>query len=329
MFTFRTEVNPDPSAFRINHETKILFTGSCFATAIGSYLKSILFQVRINPFGVVYNPLSVLNTLGILIDEKKYVKEDLVFFNDLWFSWDHHSSFSHPDCNECLKLINKEIAISSKHLKESRFLFITFGTAWIYKLRETGKIVSNCHKVPASEFDRIRLEPDDITIVWKNFLEELFAINTDLRIVFTISPVRHWKDGAHGNQLSKSVLLLAIDKLVNLFPGKTEYFPAYEILLDDLRDYRFFTDDLLHPNSQAIEYIQEKFNHTYFDSNTMNINRDILKLLKARSHRIYNKTSKAYDRFKAEQLQIINHLSVLYPYINFDEMKEFFTLSRT
>jgi len=219
MNTFRTEINPSPSEFRISHKTKILLTGSCFADNLGSYLIDTLFPVHVNPFGVIYNPLSVLNTLGILLDETMFTHEDLEYRNELWFSWDHHSSFSHPDSNGCLMRINDSIQASSKHLRQSLFLVITFGTAWIYRLKATGKIVSNCHKFPDREFERILLGPADIIGVWKSFIEELFAINPDLKIIFTVSPVRHWKDGAHGNQLSKSVLLLAIDNLVHTFPN--------------------------------------------------------------------------------------------------------------
>ncbi len=324
MPSFRTEIIPAPSTFRISHETKMLLTGSCFAVNLGSAMKELLFPVRINPFGVVYNPLSILNTLGILLDEVKYSKDDLEYYNELWFSFDHHSSFSHTDAEECLRQINQELEISSPHLKESHFLLITFGTAWIYKLKKAGKIVSNCHKVPASEFDRILLEPDDIILAWMHFLDELFSIYPEMKVIFTVSPVRHWKDGAHGNQLSKSVLLLAIEKLCNIFPGKTEYFPAYEILLDDLRDYRFFDNDLLHPNSQAIEYIQSKFSQIYFDTKTIELNLEIAKLVKAKSHRVFNENTASFQKFKSSQKSVVKKLSAKYPFLDLsDFMKHF------
>lgn len=325
MIPFRTEINPDPSEIRISHETKILLTGSCFAVNIGSYLKDLLFPLRVNPFGVVYNPVSVLNTLGILLDEEQFTKEDLEFRNELWFSWDHHSSFSGTDPDACLSRINSEIEASAKHLKECRVLLITFGTAWIYKLKGTGRIVSNCHKIPAVEFERILLQPEDIISVWKNFLNELFTTIPELQVIFTISPVRHWKEGAHGNQLSKAVLHLAVDKLVRSFPLKTDYFPAYEILLDDLRDYRFYADDLLHPNTQAIEYIQDKFSQTYFEPDTIELNKEILKLVKARNHKMFNADSEASSRFRSAQLDSIRKLSAKYPYLDFNELKKYFS----
>ena len=322
---FRTEINPGPSLNRISHETKVLFTGSCFAENIGSYLKEFLFPVKINPFGVVYNPLSVLNTLGILLDGNKFGEDDLEYRDELWFSWDHHSSFSHPDKGECLRKINLEIESSSKHLKQSRFLVITFGTAWVYRLKESGKIVSNCHKVPDSAFDRILLKPEDIIQSWENFLDEIFTLFPDLTVIFTISPVRHWKEGAHGNQLSKAVLLLAVDELCNKFPDKTEYFPAYEILLDDLRDYRFYADDLLHPGTQALEYIRDKFGQTYFDGKTIELIREIKKLIQAKNHKVFNKDSESYVKFKDAQLKLISNISLLYPFLDLTEFREYFT----
>ena len=324
MQTFRSEINPEISRFRISHETKVLFTGSCFTENIGSFLKEYLFPVRVNPFGVVYNPISVLNTLGILLDNEKFTEDDLEYANDLWFSWDHHSSFSNPDKDICLKNINREIAESSKHLKETRFLLITFGTAWVFRLKENGKIVSNCHKFPDSHFDRILLNKDDIIKAWEIFLDELFTINPDLNVIFTVSPVRHWKDGAHGNQLSKATLLLAVDEICNIFPDRTQYFPAYELLLDDLRDYRFYSDDLFHPGTQAIEYIQTKLGQTYFDNRTIELIKEIKKLVQAKNHRVYNQNSQSYLNFKTKQKQTIKKLSLLYPSVDFSEFNKYF-----
>jgi hypothetical protein len=325
MISFRTEINPDPSGFRISHETKTLFTGSCFADNIGSYLKENLFPVRINPFGVVYNPISVLNTLGILLDGETFTEDDLEFYDEFWFSWDHHSSFSHAEKDKCLAKINLEIESSSKHLKESRFLLITFGTAWVYRLKETGKVVSNCHKVPDSSFDRILLKPDGIILAWENFLDEIFTLNPDLKVIFTVSPVRHWKEGAHGNQLSKAALLLAVDELCGKFPEKTEYFPAYELLLDDLRDYRFYADDLLHPGTQALEYIQVKFGQTYFDGKTMELIKEIRKLIQAKNHSVFNENSDSYKKFKAAQVKSVSNLSAIYPFLDLTEFRKHFS----
>jgi hypothetical protein len=316
MSAFRTEIELHPSSFRISHKNKILFNGSCFTDTIGKKLKDLLYQVRVNPFGVVYNPLSILNSLGILLDGEEYTEADLEYRNELWFSWDHHSNFSDPHKEGCLNLINREIKTSSKHLKKAVFLLITFGTAWVYRLKKNGEIVSNCHKVPDKEFDRVLLSPEDITNSWKVFLPELLQKNKDLKIIFTVSPVRHWKDGAHGNQLSKSVLLLAIDDLCAIFPENTEYFPAYEILLDDLRDYRFYADDLLHPSTQAVDYIWSIFEKVYFDKHTLEINKELGKLIQAKNHRVYNKDTQAYLKFREKISHQVKQLSKKYPFLD-------------
>jgi hypothetical protein len=315
MSAFRTEIEPQPSNFRLSHKDKILFIGSCFTDNIGQKLRELYFNIRINPFGVVYNPLSLLNSLGMLLDGEEFTDDDLEFRNELWFSWDHHSSFSDPRKEICLKNINLEIRSSSKHLKKANFILITFGTAWVYKLKKNGEIVSNCHKVPEKEFDRILLSPRDIINSWKVFLPELLHKNKELKIIFTVSPVRHWKEGAHGNQLSKSVLLLAIDEICRMFPENTEYFPAYEILLDDLRDYRYYSDDLLHPNSQAVNYIWSLFEKVYFDKQTLEINKELGKLILARNHRPYNEETDAYQKFIKKIASQAHQIAKKYPFL--------------
>jgi hypothetical protein len=315
MNTFRTEIDLQPSSFRISHKSKILINGSCFADNIGQKLSELRFKIKINPFGVVYNPLSLLNGLGILLDGEEFTEEDLSFYNELWFSWDHHSSFSNPSKEICLGKINGETRNSAKHLKKTDFLIITFGTSWAYRLKKTGEIVSNCHKVPEKEFDRIFLNPQDIVNSWKVFIPELLMKNPGMKIIFTVSPVRHWKDGAHGNQLSKSSLLLAINDLCHIFPGFTEYFPSYEILLDDLRDYRFYDDDLFHPNTQAVNYIWSIFSNVYFDTKTLEINRELEKLNQSMNHRAYNKDTEAYLKFTEKLNKKTKELSEKYPFL--------------
>lgn len=316
MSAFRTKIELKPSGFRISHKDKILLNGSCFSDNIGQKLETLLFDVKINPFGVVYNPLSILNGLGILLDGDSFTGEDLEYHNELWFSWDHHSSFSHPDKNQCLKKINEEIKTTSRHFKKTNFLIITFGTAWVYRLKKNGEVVSNCHKLPEKEFERILLSPEDIVNSWKAFIPELLKKNKNLKIIFTVSPVRHWKDGAHGNQLSKSILLLAIDELCRVFPEKAEYFPAFEILLDDLRDYRFYADDLLHPNTQAVNYIWGIFEKVYFDKETSGINREVEKLVQAGNHRVFNKHTESHRKFMEQNKEMAKQLSIKYPFLN-------------
>ena len=224
---FRIEVEVEPSTYKINHKTPVMFLGSCFADNIGAMLVEKKFPVCINPFGVIYNPMSVKQSLDILINKNKFQKQDLYKFNNQWISFYHHSRFSSPDLNKALEKINSGIEKGADLLKMTNFLFITFGTAWVYEWKETGKVVSNCHKIPAREFIRRMLKPEEILEVWGEIIEKLKTQLSGLKIIFTVSPVRHCKDGAEGNMVSKSVLLYAIHLLREKFPD-TDYFPSYE-----------------------------------------------------------------------------------------------------
>lgn len=322
---FRTEINPDPSPFRISHETPIMLIGSCFSDNIGMKLSQLLFPARINPFGVVYNPLSVIKSIDNILNKRSYTEKDLFFFDDLWHSWDHHSIFSSVKAKEVLQNINSEIELSYDFLKKGRFLIITFGTSWVYRLKDTSQLVCNCHKVPASEFRRELISVAEIVNEFNSLLQRLRDFNPELDIIFTISPVRHWKDGANGNQLSKSILQLAIHDLRQNHNKHCEYFPAYEILLDDLRDYRFFTDDLLHPNAQAIDYIYEKFNDAFFNEETKKLSSEIDKLVKASKHRIVNPGTEKSLKFNKTQINKIRNLKKDYPFLQLDKLETTFS----
>jgi lysophospholipase L1-like esterase len=202
----------------------------------------------------------------------------------VYHSFSHHSRFSGTDKAAVLEKINTRLADSSGFLRQAKLLIITFGTASVYRLASTGKVVSNCHKLPAREFEEERLTVEQITEQWNNLIRDIRTINPNLKILFTVSPIRHWKNGANANQLSKAVLLLAVDEIIQSNP-QCFYFPAYEIVLDDLRDYRFYADDLIHPNSQAIDYIWGKFCDAYFDLSTVKLIREYEKEQKAMNHR--------------------------------------------
>ena len=207
---FRTEIEITKSSKPITYHHKMMFVGSCFATNMGEMVLSKFFPTLVNPFGVLFNPVSVADGIRILIQNKTFTQADLNFHNELWFSYKHHTSFSSPQADECLKKINTAVNHASQFLQKSDFLFITFGTAWIYELIQTGEVVSNCHKIKASNFKRRLLTINEIVKQYNELVEELRMFNPKLSIIFTVSPVRHLKDSAHGNQLSKSVLLLAI-----------------------------------------------------------------------------------------------------------------------
>ena len=247
------------------------------------------------------------------------------FDNELWYSLHHHGRFSNPDIEECLKEINSKIATSSENLKNADFLFITFGTSWIYRHNIKNLIVANCHKLPQNTFNKELLSIDEIAEEYGVLINSLKTFNPKLKIVFTVSPVRHWKDGAFGNQISKSILILAINKITKTFEN-TEYFPSYELMIDDLRDYRFYADDLLHPNLQAIKYILEKFSETFLDEESRKIIAEIEKINKSKTHRPFHASLDSHKAFLRANSKLVETLSNKYPFLNLEEEKEFFKI---
>lgn len=296
MDKFRTIIEIPKSDFKVSYHSKILMLGSCFVENIGNLLTQNKYNTSVNPFGVIYNPISVGNSLQILIDNKQFTEEDLNFSNELFFSYSHHGSFSHKNADECLKKINAKINTSSVDLAGADLLFVTFGTAWVYELTDSGEIVSNCHKQPESIFNRYRLDVDEIVCFYKKLILSLSLFNPQLKIVFTVSPIRHWKDGAHGNQLSKSTLLLAVDQLVQLF-DHVSYFPSYEIVMDELRDYRFYHEDMIHMNSTSVKYIWDRFTDTFMEKHTLDYMKKIQKIISAAQHRPFNPNTESHQKF--------------------------------
>ena len=265
---FRTEIPVPTSDFKITHDCKIAMMGSCFAENTASKFLNSGFTIDVNPFGIAYNPLSLLQNLNRLLDKKPFASNELFKDNDIYHSFSHHSRFSGTDPDEVLTKINTRMEQSLAFLGTADFLIITFGTAFVYRLQSTGEVVSNCHKLPAKLFTYLRLTIEEIVKEWSDLIARLQTLNPSLRIIFTVSPIRHWKNGAHGNQLSKSILLLSVEELLHNH-SNCFYFPAYELVLDDLRDYRFYAEDMLHPSSQAIDYVWEKFTEAWFDGETL------------------------------------------------------------
>ena len=323
MSPFRTKIEIPESKFQLSHSTKSLLVGSCFADNIGSNLKKYKFPVEHNPFGVLYNPVSIKNNLEILIGKKLLTESDLYYYNDQWISFNHYSAFSNPDKKECLRQINDRIRKASEFLLESSYLFITFGTSWVYEFRKTGKIAANCHKIKASEFKRYLLDLRNVVDGYAEFYKKLKEFNPGIKIIFTVSPIRHWKDGAEMNQVSKSILLLSIYELRKKFP-EMDYYPSYEILMDELRDYRFYANDMLHLSEAAIDYIWKKFVSTYIDDKSKVIIGEVEKLNKAMNHRPFNINSKPYQEFIQTHLKYIEALGKKYPALNFDVERDFF-----
>lgn len=294
---FRTEVIVPQCDFKIKHNCKIVMQGSCFAENMASKFLNAGFSVDLNPFGIAYNPLSLSGNLRRMLDNRPYTADELFQDNGIYHSFSHHSRFSGTDPDEVLTNINSRMEQSSDFLRTANLLVVTFGTAFVYRLQSTGEAVSNCHKLPAKNFTYNRLTINDIVGEWNDLIVRLQTLNPLLRLLFTVSPIRHWKDGAHENQLSKSVLLLSVEELLRNHPH-CFYFPAYEILLDDLRDYRFYAEDMLHPASQAIDYVWEKFSTAWFDNETAKKAQAFEKIHQSLNHIPFQPDLEAYRQFR-------------------------------
>lgn len=274
MLKLQTTVDITPSQWKINYEDKILMLGSCFSDEIGEQMAQRNLHVTSNPFGTLYNPLSIANAINMKMSKCENDQIPLIFNEGLYHSMAHHGSFSRPTREEAETAVKASIEAMQKALQEATVVIVTFGTAWVYEMVNgtcpNGKwIVGNCHKLPAERFTRRRLSADEIVAAWKPILAQY----PDKHWLFTVSPIRHIKDGLHENQLSKATLLQAVDQLTppcREGQGVGCYFPSYEIVLDELRDYRFYADDLVHPSSLAVNYIWERFADTFCTPQTRN-----------------------------------------------------------
>ena len=312
---FRVQVELPERETEILHSERIMLFGSCFAENIGNLLAENKFRCDMNPFGVLYNPLSIVGALRQIMDGKRHGEAHLFASSGRWHSWMHHSDFSASSPEACLELINGRMEKASSSLDHLDWLMVTWGTAYAYVLKETGCVVGNCHKQPDRLFDRKRLGVDEIVEAWVGLLSDLRKRNPNLKVLFTVSPIRHAKDGMHGNQLSKSTLLLAIDQLCEMF-SYCHYFPSYEILMDELRDYRFYADDMLHPSSMAVEYIWECFCQTYFSKDTLQAMKEWKEIQKALQHKPFRPQSEAYRQFLSQIMLKIERMKQKFPYID-------------
>lgn len=308
---------PKPD-FDISYHSEVMFMGSCFADNIGRKMEAQKFQVCHNPFGVVYNPLSLSKQIELLLEKDKFEKVDLDFHNGLWHSYMHYTLFSDQEQSACLAKINTSFLEAKQFIKQAQVLVLTLGTSFVYELNKTGEIVSNCHKLPSAEFSHRFSEPKEIIAKLRTAIEAIRMINPDLQIVFTVSPIRHFKDGAISNQRSKSALILSIRELEKELRN-IYYFPAYEIFMDELRDYRFYASDMLHPSDIAIKYIWQRFCETFFTEGTLQILSEIEKLLLALAHKPRNKEGKAHLQFLESLTSKLHQAQAKYPFINFEE----------
>jgi hypothetical protein len=285
--------------------------GSCFSENIGRYFDQYKFNIDINPFGQQYNPASIANAIDRLLSDTPYTESKLTFRDELYHSFDHHGSFSRSTKEETLDAINTSVATSSQKLQKASLLFLTFGTAHVFKQKSTGKVVSNCHKIPGSEFDFALMSPDEIVATLSKSFDALRQQNPSLQIILTVSPVRYFAFGHFENSVSKGHLFSAIHTLIGRYP-QLYYFPAYEMVMDDLRDYRFFADDMLHPTHQAISYVWGKLSKAFFPAETQSILRELDEITSAINHRPRNPQSEAHQKFKESYQAKMNTMKEKY-----------------
>ncbi|MDX9881140.1 MAG: GSCFA domain-containing protein [Prolixibacteraceae bacterium] len=322
---FFTEVEIPPCPWKIDYQSGVMLMGSCFTENIGQRLANLKFNVDVNPFGILYNPVSLANSLKLLMQPRQFEADDLFSDRGVWNSFLHHSRFSGTGKEQVLHTINHQLQQSSLFLREARFLILTFGTAWVYESIHSKQVVSNCHKLPACEFHRYRLTVDEIVATYRTLTDDLQKFNPNIKIVFTVSPIRHWKDGAIENQRSKATLLLAVDQIVKEYGAALcYYFPSYEILMDELRDYRFYASDMLHLSDTAVEYIYSRFCRTMVSDDSLKLAEEVLKIRKAAMHRAFNPASEEYRKFLLYNLRQIDRLTEIFPFLNFKIEKTYF-----
>ena len=286
-----TRIDIPASEWKIPAGAKVLLVGSCFADEIGEKMVRGGFEATVNPFGTLYNPASIAGSLLRSISEREYTPDSPELIQDemegIWHSWMHHSVFSSRNRSSLIEKVNVTMREVAHLLREADVLIVTFGTAIIYRLKETGMLVANCHKQPDSLFVRERMSSYDIVDQWQMLLQLLESVNPKLKIIFTVSPIRHKRDGYHVNQVSKGILLQATDEIVNSKSSdhQWDYFPSYEIMMDELRDYRFYADDMIHPSAKAVEYIWQRFQDTYFDNRTKDVVAKAEKVWRQHQHR--------------------------------------------
>lgn len=320
-----TEIQIPESDIKIDYHSKIIMLGSCFTENIGEKLERLKFSIDLNPFGILYNPVSVASSLEILLARRLMAADDLFFSEGVWQSFYHHGRFASPDKDQTLELMNSRILAGHKNLLSADFLFLTLGTAWAYEYIKTGMVVSNCHKVPASQFRRHRLSEPEITSSFLNLLKKLRETNPKLKVIFTVSPVRHWKDGAVENQVSKATLIVAISRILEeVGDAVAGYFPSYEIMMDELRDYRFYADDKIHLSDVAISHIWERFSGAFITTEARTTMKEVQKILDAAGHRPLNPGTPEFAGFAANYLNKVNGLMLKYPAIDFKPEKEYF-----
>jgi hypothetical protein len=316
---FTTKVPITVYQYPIDYNAKLLSLGSCFAENMGDKFDYFKFQITTNPFGIIFNPTSIEKLLERVVNQRLFKESDVFFHNDLWHCYDVHSELSHPNKEFFLENLNATLKSTYYQITESTHIVITYGTSWVYRLNSTNEIVANCHKVPQKEFTKEILSPETIQQSIQNTIALIQKVNPNCLFIFTISPVRHIKDGFAENQRSKAHLISALHHLLNTEhrAGNSNYFPSYEIMMDELRDYRFYADDMLHPSQAAIDYIWILFFENYVDSKCFHTMQEVCTIQKGLAHRPFNPDTTSHQQFLATLNQKITRLKAQFPHFQF------------
>ena len=325
---FKLTLEATKSNVQISYQDKLMLIGSCFTENIGAKMQKHLFSVKENPHGILFNPVSVVNAISDYIQCKQYTATDLFEYNELFNSWHHHTRFSDISSDAALNKINQSIKEAHHFLKQANQLVITLGSAWLYCLTHnapshSGLVVANNHKAPSNWFEKRLMLPKELTDLLQSMVHELQSFNAALQIIFTVSPVRHLREGLVENNRSKAVLIHAVHETI-ANTNSTYYFPSYEYVIDDLRDYRFYAEDLVHPNYAATQYVWEKWVETFYNSPTQQIMKEVAELQLAIQHKPFNRESKGHQQFLQNCLQKSEALAKLYPFLQLQETIAFF-----
>ncbi len=312
---FRTKINITKESKSIDYNSNIVLFGSCFIENMEKHLKYFKFQNTSNPHGIIFHPKAIEKAVYECVNNKEYKKSDLFYHDEFWLSFNHHSKFSSFSSNEILTSINSNISKTHKALNLASHVLITLGTAWVYRFEKKEILVANCHKIPQKQFNKELLSIDQIVESLNKIISLIKQINSNTTLLFTVSPIRHLKDGFIENALSKAHLLSAIHQIVD--NKNTFYFPSYEIMMDDLRDYRFYKNDMLHPNETAIEYIWEIFKETWISEKTYPLMKEINSIQKSLQHKPFRKGSKKHQLFLQQLKNKIELITTKYPHIKF------------
>jgi hypothetical protein len=313
LYMFRTALSPEPAPFQLDHQSQIVLLGSCFSENIGERLSHHKFKTSINPFGTLFHPFSIFNLISKTIDQSPLDDWSILDQEDLHLSHQLHSSFKADSPKALQHSFQASTETLLVTLKEANLLVLTLGTAFAYQLERNGEHVANCHKVPQSQFTRRLTSSDEIHNAFETVYQKLKALNPLLKVLLTVSPVRHTKDGLKQNSVSKSILRTAAELVKDQFED-VFYFPAYEIMMDDLRDYRFYDKDMIHPNEQAIDYIWDLFGQSYFSPATQALSDKIAKLKRSVAHKAFNPTSPAHQIFLKRTLAELMELNEQLPF---------------